>query len=212
MTRSSRQRRRDVLELVDAPARTEEVTGATRRGTGAATGVPLPLPEGPASAPPPESFEDFYRREYPHLLVLARALAGDLVAEDVAQESMLVAYRQWSRVSALGSPTGYVRGICAHQAVSWVRRRVSERRAVRRLASRRVSQVAALSADGEQFWAAVRRLPHRQAQVTALFYALDLPVAEIAETLGCAEGTVKVHLSRARAQLAARLGTTEEQP
>jgi DNA-directed RNA polymerase specialized sigma24 family protein len=45
-----------------------------------------------------------------------------------------------------------------------------------------------------------------------LFYALDLPVAEVAATLGCAEGTVKVHLSRARKELASRLGATEEQP
>jgi len=209
MTRSPRQRRRDVLELVDGPARAE---AATRAGAGAATGVPLPLPDVPANGPRAESFEDFYRREYPRLLVLARALAGDLAAEDVAQESMVVAYRQWARVSALGSPTGYVRGICAHQAVSWVRRRMSERRAVRRLAGRRVSQVEPLTGEGEQFWSEVRRLPHRQAQVTALFYALDLPVAEVAEALGCAEGTVKVHLSRARAQLATRLGTTEEQP
>jgi RNA polymerase sigma-70 factor (ECF subfamily) len=209
MTRSQRQRHRDVLELVDGPARAGAATGA---GAGAAAGVPLPLPEAAATAPRTESFEDFYRREHPRLLVLARALAGDLAAEDVAQESMLVAYRQWARVSALGSPSGYVRGICAHQAVSSVRRRMSERRAVRRLASRPVSHVEPLTGDAEQFWAEVRRLPHRQAQVTALFYALDLPVAEVADALGCAEGTVKVHLSRARAQLASRLGTTEEQP
>ena len=65
--------------------------------------------------------------------------------------------------------------------------------------------------DGDRFWSEVRRLPKRQAQVTALFYALDLPVSEVAHTLGCADGTVKVHLSRARAELATRLGTTEEQ-
>jgi RNA polymerase sigma-70 factor, ECF subfamily len=196
MPRTTRRRGREVLELVDDRGRTEPATQASA------------CPEAPA----PESFETFYSRELPRLLVLARALAGDLAAEDVAQESMLVAYRQWARVSALGSPAGYVRGICAHQAVSWVRRRMSERRALRRLASRPVSQVEPLTGDGEQFWAEVRRLPHRQAQVTALFYALDLPVADVADALGCAEGTVKVHLSRARAQLATRLGTTEEQP
>jgi len=157
------------------------------------------------------SFEDFYRAELGRLVALARGLCSPSVAEDVAQESMLVAYRQWARVSGLGSPAGYVRGICAHQAVSWVRRRMSERRAVRRLAGRPEPQVEPLTGDAAQFWAEVRRLPHRQAQVTALFYALDLPVAEVADALGCAEGTVKVHLSRARAQLATRLGTTEEQ-
>jgi RNA polymerase sigma-70 factor, ECF subfamily len=192
MTKSQHQRSRDVIELVEETSR----------------------PDARAVAPVPaetESFEDFYRRELPRLLVLARALAGDLAAEDVAQESMLVAYRQWSRIVNLASPTGYVRGICAHKAVSLVRRRLAEHRAVRRLASRPVSTAEPLATDGDRFWSEVRRLPRRQAQVTALFYALDLPVAEVATTLGCAEGTVKVHLSRARSELATRLGTTEEQ-
>jgi RNA polymerase sigma-70 factor (ECF subfamily) len=87
---------------------------------------------------------------------------------------------------------------------------MAERRAVRRLAGRSVSTADPLAAEGDRFWSEVRRLPKRQAQVTALFYALDLPVREVATTLGCAEGTVKMHLSRARSELAARLGTTEE--
>jgi RNA polymerase sigma-70 factor (ECF subfamily) len=44
----------------------------------------------------------------------------------------------------------------------------------------------------------------------ALHYALDLPVADVAEVLGCAEGTVKVHLHRARAALADTLRAAEE--
>ena len=37
------------------------------------------------------------------------------------------------------------------------------------------------------------------------------PVAEIAEILGCAEGTVKVHLHRARLALARALGLLEDE-
>lgn len=158
----------------------------------------------------PESFETFYTRELPRLMVLARALAGDLAAEDIAQESMLVAYRRWSEISGLSSPVGYVRGICAHQAVSAVRRTLAERRALRRYASGRVADLAALPADSERFWAEVRRLPRRQAQAAALFYALDLSVADVAATLSCAEGTVKAHLSRARQELARRLESSED--
>jgi RNA polymerase sigma-70 factor (ECF subfamily) len=192
MTKSERPRSRDVIELVEEASR----PGPTTPEVGFAA---------------VESFEEFYRRELPRLLVLARALAGDVAAEDIAQEAMLTAYRQWTRIAGLTSPVGYVRGICAHQAVSSVRRRMAERRAVRRLASRPVSTADPLASDGDQFWGQVRRLPRRQAQVVALYYALDLPVSEVADTLGCAEGTVKIHLSRARAELATRLGTTEEQ-
>ena len=193
MTKQPSRPRRNVLELVDQSA---------------PDGVTVTHSYEPEA--PLESFEEFYRREQPHLLVLARVLAGDLAAEDVAQESMLVAYRQWPRISALANPVGYVRRICAHRAVSLVRRRRSERRAMLRLAGRPVSSVDPMTGDREQFWAEVRRLPRRQAQVTALFYALDLPISEIAGTLGCAEGTVKVHLSRARSELAVRFESTEE--
>lgn len=166
----------------------------------------------PSGASALESFETFYTRELPRLLVLSRALAGDLAAEDVAQESMLVAYRRWSEIARLASPAGYVRGICAHLAVSAVRRTLAERRALRRYASGQVCELAALPADTERFWAEVRRLPRRQAQAAALYYALDLSVADVATTLSCAEGTVKAHLSRARQELARRLVDSEEEP
>jgi RNA polymerase sigma-70 factor, ECF subfamily len=194
MTKPRRKRGPDVLELVEEPTHGSAVTAVSLSPT-----------------PPVESFDDFYRREYSRLLVLARVLAGDAAAEDIAQESMLVAYRQWTRIALLDSPTGYVRGICAHKSVSWARRLTAERRALRRVAGRRVGVVEPLTADSERFWSEVRRLPRRQAQVTALFYALDLPVAAVSDALGCAEGTVKAHLSRARAELGRRLATPEEQ-
>jgi RNA polymerase sigma-70 factor (ECF subfamily) len=143
-------------------------------------------------------------------VVLARALAGDLAAEDVAQESMLVAYRRWSQIATYPSPVAYVRGICAHQAVSAIRRAFAERRALRRYAAGRDTEQVTRPPDVSPFWAEVRRLPHRQAQAAALYYALDLSVADIALTLGCAEGTVKAHLSRARHELARRLVLSEE--
>jgi RNA polymerase sigma-70 factor (ECF subfamily) len=51
----------------------------------------------------------------------------------------------------------------------------------------------------------VRALPKRQSQAIALHYLEDLPVAEIAEILECAESTVKVHLHKGRKRLADRL-------
>ncbi len=59
-----------------------------------------------------------------------------------------------------------------------------------------------------EFWEQVRRLPTRQAQVIALHYLEDRPVAEIAEILGTAPGTVKAQLHSARVALADRLGAT----
>ena len=70
-----------------------------------------------------------------------------------------------------------------------------------KLAGRRQPPVE-LSEQGEEFWTAVRNLPHRQAQAAALRFVYDMPLAEIATTLGTSEGTVKQHLSRARLPVA----------
>jgi RNA polymerase sigma factor (sigma-70 family) len=57
---------------------------------------------------------------------------------------------------------------------------------------------------------ALRTLPIRQRQVLVLHYLVDLPVEEVAHTLGMPNGTVKILLSRGRHALAAKLGETAE--
>ena len=91
-----------------------------------------------------------------------------------------------------------------------VRRRLLEARALARLLAGRGPAVAELPDQDAEVWRAVRALPRRQAQVIALRYVADASVAEIARTLGLAEGTVKAQLHRGRQSLAARLGTGEE--
>lgn len=53
--------------------------------------------------------------------------------------------------------------------------------------------------------AALRRLGHKDREVVACRYLLDLSEAETAEVLGCARGTVKSRLSRALERLRAEL-------
>jgi RNA polymerase sigma-70 factor (ECF subfamily) len=152
-----------------------------------------------------DPFEVFYRREMPRLVALARALSGSSAADDLAQEAMLAAYRRWSEVANYENPEAWVRRVCANHATSLLRRRGAEARAVLRLASQ-PSHDAELGERHEEFWAEVRRLPRRQAQAAALRYIYDLSVADIAATMACSEGSVKVHLTRARAVLGDRLG------
>jgi RNA polymerase sigma-70 factor (ECF subfamily) len=156
------------------------------------------------SDPRARSFEVFYRQEMPRLVALARGLSGSSAADDLAQEAMLAAYRRWSEVATYEHPEAWVRRVCANHATSLLRRRGAETRAVLRLASQR-SPDAELDERHEAFWAEVRRLPRRQAQAAALRYLYDLSVADIAATMACSEGSVKVHLTRARAVLADRL-------
>jgi RNA polymerase sigma-70 factor (ECF subfamily) len=56
---------------------------------------------------------------------------------------------------------------------------------------------------------ALKKVPPRERAVIALFYVMDLPVAEIAARLGIASATVRVHLMRGRRHLATLLGNGE---
>ena len=164
--------------------------------------------DAPDDEPPPEReiepFEDFYRREYRGLVALSAALIRDRsMAEDIAQEALVAAYKRWEEVGRLESPIGWTRRVVMNKSASVVRRRLIELRAITRLASER-RDVAPPESDAD-FWRLVRKLPRRQAQVIALFFVADLSVIDIAHVLGCKEGSVKSSLSKARQHLRAEL-------
>lgn len=158
----------------------------------------------------PGSFDAFYRREYRPLLRLAWSLTGrrDL-GEELVQEVMLTVHQRWERVRRYESPGGFARRVLLNDARSFARRRGAERRAVDRLAPGAPAPAPA-PPPGEDFWSALRALPERQAQAVALHYLEDRPVAEIAQVLGIATNTVKVHLHRGRITLAATLPKPED--
>ena len=158
---------------------------------------------------PPDEFDVFYRREYRGLVALAASLIGDrYMAEDIAQEALLAASRQWRTVGALESPIGWTRRVVSNKSVSLIRRRMAELRAVVRLGSR--ANVESVHESDADFWRLVRSLPPRQAQVIALHYVSDMTVVEIAATLGCQEGSVKASLFKARKNLMSRLEPVEK--
>jgi len=163
----------------------------------------------PTTAAASLPFDEVYRAELAGLVALARGLCPPAIAEDVAQEAMLVALRRWTYVSRLEHPEAWIRRTCANLAVSQFRRRLVEVRVLTRLRSRPAGSVP--EPDVDEFWTLVRRLPRRQAQVVALHYLYDLGVVEVAATLEVSVGSVKVHLSRARATLRRAL-TAEADP
>ena len=180
--------------------------GRARGGTSAGDS-----PRG-AAAGLQQRFEEVYLREFPRVFALAYALSGSRwAAEDIAQDAFVVAHRRWERVGGYDDPGAWVRRVAANLAVSAVRRRLAEARALVRLAGHRAPSSTDLPAEDGEFWRVVRQLPRRQAQVVALVALQDLSTAEVASTLGCSQRMVQTHLQKARATLAVRLGLPAEE-
>lgn len=158
-----------------------------------------------ADSPFRESFEAFYRRERRSVIGLAYVLSGSRSgAEDLAQDAFLRGLKVWDRISAYDDPGAWVRRVVANQAVSGFRRRAAEARALIRFGGD-AHQVPDIASDAAVVWAAVRRLPKRQAQAIALRYLEGRAIADIAQILECSENTVNTHLKRAKETLSHQL-------
>lgn len=157
-----------------------------------------------------KSFADFYRREWRPVVGLGYVLTGNRwVAEELAQEAFLAAARQWNRVSRMDKPAGWVRRVVTNRSVSWFRRLGAERRALARIGNPDVHRDLDIDAEVAEVWAAVRRLPGRQAQAIALVYFDGMPVGEAGEIMGCSRETARTHLKRGKKALAVSLGVEE---
>jgi RNA polymerase sigma-70 factor (sigma-E family) len=134
------------------------------------------------------------------LLSFAQLVAGDsATGEDLLQTALAKAYLRWSQLGAAGQhPLGYVRRIIVNENASlW--RRAWKRRERSTDAVPEPDVVDATSVDGT--WAMVQALPRQQRAAIALRFYADLTVAETATAMGCSEGAVKTHTSRAIAKL-----------
>jgi RNA polymerase sigma-70 factor, ECF subfamily len=159
---------------------------------------------------PDGTFDAFARTEWRPLVTFAWTLTGDLAAaEDLAQDALSAAWQRWDRVGGYDKPGAWARRVVANKATTRRRRAGREHHALGRWLGRQAPATLAVEARDDRFWAAVRRLPGRQAQAVALHYLEDRSVADIAAVLGCAEATVKVHLHRGRLALVHTLGLIE---
>jgi RNA polymerase sigma factor (sigma-70 family) len=154
------------------------------------------------------SFERLYRRELAPLIALATTMTGNRdVGADLAHEALARAYRDWRTVGALDRPGAWVRRVLINLTIDAHRRQMRETLAMSRLDPEPV--MVGGEASDAAFWAAVRALPERQRAAVVLYYVEDLGVAEIADILRVAVGTVKTSLFMARQSLAANLGAEE---
>jgi RNA polymerase sigma-70 factor (ECF subfamily) len=155
------------------------------------------------------SFEDFYAGAVGRMVGQLYPVTGDLhEAEEVAQEAFTRAAARWSRLRDYDVPKAWVRRVAMNLVTD--RARSLRRHAKAMLKLRPPPEVLPASVEALALAQALRTLPVRQRQVLVLHYLVDLPVEEVAHTLGMPTGTVKSLLSRGRHVLAVKLGETEE--
>jgi RNA polymerase sigma-70 factor (sigma-E family) len=154
------------------------------------------------------ALSDLYRSEYRRLVRLAVLLVDQPeLAEEIVQDAFVKLDQAWDRVRDPAARPAYLRSIVMNGARSGLRRRlVARRHAPTPVGDAPAAEAAVvLREDQEEVLAAVRTLPLRQRQCVALRFYEDMTEAQIAETLGISQGSVKTHLHRAMASLTERL-------
>lgn len=133
-------------------------------------------------------------------------LDSDADAEDAVGEAILKGWQSWDTLRKKDAARAWLVKIAVNCAYE-------QRRRYGRVTPVEDLEAVAGAAEPEgvsDLWDAVLRLPEDHRAVVTLFYYEDMPLAEIAKTLGVAQGTVKSRLSRARDRLKAIL--REEEP
>ena len=148
------------------------------------------------------AYEEYAAAAWPALYRSSYLLTGNHAdAEDLAQQTLLQAYRSWAKVSRADQPAAYVRRMQANLFIS--QRRPQGRRlelltdAPPEPGSTTGGGPGAGPEDRMVLWPHIASLPPRQRAVIVLRYYEQLSEREIADALGCSTGNVKSTAHRA---------------
>ena len=154
---------------------------------------------------------EVYAVSYPRLVGQLVGVTGDPAeAEDVVMEAFARAATRQSSFHEADNPEAWLRTVAVNVARSRWRRMLRRSHLLPRLVTPQT--YADLPEEHVTLMAALRRLPTAQREAIALHHLADLPVLEVARTLGVPEGTVKARLARGRSALAALLADTSSEP
>jgi RNA polymerase sigma-70 factor (ECF subfamily) len=131
-------------------------------------------------------------------------------AEDVAQEVFVKLWQALPRYDGRAQLSTWIYAITRNAAISALRTRrrslsMSDPAVFEQVESRGTTAVA--EQEDTALWRHVAALPDKQRQAVTLYYQEERSVEEVAAMMGLPVNTVKTHLHRARASLAAALAT-----
>jgi RNA polymerase sigma-70 factor (ECF subfamily) len=172
----------------------------------------------PAANAAAEEFQHSLTEVIPHLRAFARSLCGDPTeADDLVQETLVKAWRAQASFKPGTSIRAWTFMILRNHFYS------ERRRAWRKAERGGEIPENALTSNGAQDWSmdlddmrrALEMLPDEQREALVLVGAGGFSYEEAADVCGCAVGTVKSRVSRARAAVEAILeggGTLKRSP
>ena len=156
-----------------------------------------------------DEFEEFVVAALPGLLRFGVVLTGSRDrADDLVQTALVKTMRRWRAIEH-DQPVAYVRRAMVNAHLSGWRRSRRETGMPDAFDVAAGTDDTASYDDQDQLARALAVLPPRQRAVIVLRYYAGFSEAEIAETLGCASGTVKSQASKALHRLRAELTSAD---
>ncbi len=157
-----------------------------------------------------QAFSKLVESHYRGVYGLAYSAVGDwAAAEDIAQETFLVAWCNLSRLRTPGAFTVWLGRIARNLARNW-RRSAAYRRSLqeRQAAAAKATPETSAAADALEkqetrgnIWQAIESLSPKLREVVVLFYIEEQSVRDVAQAVGAGESAIKKRLERARGQL-----------
>ncbi|MCH8193474.1 MAG: RNA polymerase sigma factor [Planctomycetes bacterium] len=149
------------------------------------------------------AYGELFERYERSVLAVGLSVLGNLhAAQDVAQETFVMAYENLPALRQGARFGAWVQRIARNEAIARLRRRQRRQQAEESMRHHRTaSDNHRLDGAAERLLEAVMRLPRHERRVVMLHYFEAHPVKAIGAMTGRPVGTVTMQLSRARARL-----------
>jgi RNA polymerase sigma factor (sigma-70 family) len=163
------------------------------------------------------NFDDFFMTNFSKLRALLFARSRDwTLAEDAAQETMIICHRKWSDISDTRPDVFAVkvgRRLQVKTQMAMAKRQEEPFASLEPLVHVARGVLTSVGADDAlidriMVEGAIRAVTVRQAEVIILFYKFGYTNEMIAQELGIRPGTVKSHLHAARSKMAELLSSS----
>ena len=163
-----------------------------------------------------EAFEQLVVRYRPAVVRLARTIVGTDYAEDVAQDSLLLAFKGLPAIEEPGKFAAWLSAITRHRALRFSKSETAQLRKRVPLDEALLNQIGALSKPlreqerDDSMIRALNSLPPDYAMPLKLRFLDEMPLARIAAFMGVSLSTVKWRIHHGKKLMRAKVNEEDE--